>query len=57
MATKEKALKEKDGKKPSNKSDNTVNGTGGTPLHVNTLQVITAWAMEMLYFSLLHYLS
>ncbi|XP_044046538.1 glycine receptor subunit beta-like isoform X4 [Siniperca chuatsi] len=39
MATKEKALKEKEGKKPSNKN-NTVNGTGGTPIHVNTLQVV-----------------
>ncbi|KAG7486601.1 hypothetical protein JOB18_034563 [Solea senegalensis] len=38
MATKEKALQEKEGKKPSNKSNNTVNGTGGTPIHVNTLQ-------------------
>uniref|UniRef100_A0A3B3ZE36 Glycine receptor, beta a n=1 Tax=Periophthalmus magnuspinnatus TaxID=409849 RepID=A0A3B3ZE36_9GOBI len=37
MATKEKALKEKEGKK---NSKNTVNGTGGTPIHVNTLQVI-----------------
>uniref|UniRef100_A0AAV2LED4 Neurotransmitter-gated ion-channel transmembrane domain-containing protein n=1 Tax=Knipowitschia caucasica TaxID=637954 RepID=A0AAV2LED4_KNICA len=38
MATREKALreKEKEGKK-NNK--NTVNGTGGTPIHVNTLQV------------------
>ncbi len=40
MATKEKALKEKEGKKPVNKANNTVNGTGGTPIHVNTLQVI-----------------
>uniref|UniRef100_A0A3Q0SX34 Glycine receptor, beta a n=1 Tax=Amphilophus citrinellus TaxID=61819 RepID=A0A3Q0SX34_AMPCI len=40
MATKEKALKEKDGKKPSNKTNNTINGTGGTPMHVNTLQVV-----------------
>ncbi|XP_043969438.1 glycine receptor subunit beta-like isoform X2 [Gambusia affinis] len=40
MATKEKALKEKEAKKPSNKSNNTVNGTGGTPIHVNTLQVV-----------------
>lgn len=41
MATKEKALKEKEGKTPSNKTTNTVNGTGGTPIHVNTLQVNT----------------
>lgn len=41
MATKEKALKEKEGKKPSSKTNNTVNGTGGTPIHVNTLQVNT----------------
>ncbi|XP_045901948.1 glycine receptor subunit beta-like [Micropterus dolomieu] len=40
MATKEKALQEKEGKKPSNKTNNTVNGTGGTPIHVNTLQVV-----------------
>uniref|UniRef100_A0A3B5AJM7 Glycine receptor subunit beta n=1 Tax=Stegastes partitus TaxID=144197 RepID=A0A3B5AJM7_9TELE len=40
MATKEKALKEKEGKKTSNKTNNTVNGTGGTPMHVNTLQVV-----------------
>uniref|UniRef100_A0A3Q2DZ43 Glycine receptor, beta a n=1 Tax=Cyprinodon variegatus TaxID=28743 RepID=A0A3Q2DZ43_CYPVA len=40
MATKEKALKEKEAKKPSNKSNNTVNGTGGTPIHANTLQVV-----------------
>lgn len=39
MASKEKALKEKEGKKPSDKTNNTVNGTGGTPIHVNTLQV------------------
>nr|XP_019939355.1 PREDICTED: glycine receptor subunit beta-like [Paralichthys olivaceus] len=39
MATKEKALKEKEGKQ-SNKTNNTVNGTGGTPIHVNTLQVV-----------------
>lgn len=39
MATKEKALKEKEKKKPTNKTNNTVNGTGGTPIHVNTLQV------------------
>lgn len=36
MVTKEKALQEKEGKKTNN---NTVNGTGGTPIHVNTLQV------------------
>lgn len=41
MASKEKALKEKEGKTPSNKTNNTVNGTGGTPIHVNTLQVNT----------------
>lgn len=41
MASKEKAMKEKEGKKPSNKTNNTVNGTGGTPIHVNTLQVNT----------------
>ena len=41
MATKEKALQEKEGKMPSNKTNNTVNGTGGTPIHVNTLQVNT----------------
>uniref|UniRef100_A0A3Q3FX20 Glycine receptor, beta a n=1 Tax=Labrus bergylta TaxID=56723 RepID=A0A3Q3FX20_9LABR len=42
MAAKEKALKEKEeGKKTTNnKSNNTVNGTGGTPIHVNTLQVV-----------------
>ncbi|KAF0037943.1 hypothetical protein F2P81_010817 [Scophthalmus maximus] len=40
MATKEKALQEKEGKKQSNKTNNTVNGTGGTPIHVNTLQVV-----------------
>uniref|UniRef100_A0A3Q2NV68 Glycine receptor, beta a n=1 Tax=Fundulus heteroclitus TaxID=8078 RepID=A0A3Q2NV68_FUNHE len=40
MATKEKALKEQEAKKPSNKTNNTVNGTGGTPIHVNTLQVV-----------------
>ncbi|KAG7235892.1 hypothetical protein INR49_002090 [Caranx melampygus] len=40
MASKEKALKEKEGKKPSDKTNNTVNGTGGTPIHVNTLQVV-----------------
>ncbi|XP_044202653.1 glycine receptor subunit beta-like isoform X1 [Thunnus albacares] len=40
MATKEKALKEKEGKKPPNKTNNTVNGTGGTPIHVNTLQQV-----------------
>ncbi|XP_078124033.1 glycine receptor subunit beta-like [Sander vitreus] len=41
MATKEKALQEKEGKnKTSNKTNNTVNGTGGTPIHVNTLQVV-----------------
>ncbi|XP_032381717.1 glycine receptor subunit beta [Etheostoma spectabile] len=41
MATKEKALQEKEGKnKTSNKINNTVNGTGGTPIHVNTLQVV-----------------
>lgn len=38
LVTKEKALKESEAKKPSNKS-NTVNGTDGTPIHVNTLQV------------------
>lgn len=41
MASKEKALKEKEGQKPANKAANTVNGTGGTPIHVNTLQVNT----------------
>lgn len=41
MASKEKALKEKEGQKPTNKATNTVNGTGGTPIHVNTLQVNT----------------
>lgn len=41
MASKEKALKEKEGQKPANKTANTVNGTGGTPIHVNTLQVNT----------------
>lgn len=41
MASKEKALKEKEGQKPASKSNNTVNGTGGTPIHVNTLQVNT----------------
>uniref|UniRef100_A0A8C6M0I7 Glycine receptor subunit beta n=1 Tax=Nothobranchius furzeri TaxID=105023 RepID=A0A8C6M0I7_NOTFU len=40
MAQKKKALDENEAKKPSNKSNNTVNGTGGTPLHVNTLQVV-----------------
>uniref|UniRef100_H2MIW6 Glycine receptor, beta a n=1 Tax=Oryzias latipes TaxID=8090 RepID=H2MIW6_ORYLA len=40
MASKEKALQEKEGKKHSNKTNNTVNGTGGTPIHVNTLQVV-----------------
>uniref|UniRef100_A0A673B4P2 Glycine receptor subunit beta n=1 Tax=Sphaeramia orbicularis TaxID=375764 RepID=A0A673B4P2_9TELE len=41
MVTREKALKEQEGKKASNKSNNnTVNGTGGTPIHVNTLQVV-----------------
>lgn len=39
MADKEKALREREGKKPANKNNNTVNGTGGTPIHVNTLQV------------------
>nr|XP_024658421.1 glycine receptor subunit beta isoform X3 [Maylandia zebra] len=46
MATKEKALKEKEGKKPLTKPNNTINGTGGTPMHVNTLQVITTWVVE-----------
>lgn len=41
MADKEKALREREGKKPANKNNNTVNGTGGTPIHVNTLQVNT----------------
>lgn len=41
MASKEKALKEKEGQKPASKTNNTVNGTGGTPIHVNTLQVNT----------------
>lgn len=50
MATKEKALKEKEAKKPSNKSNNTVNGTGGTPIHVNTLQVkATCRETEIIY--------
>ncbi|XP_028305126.1 glycine receptor subunit beta-like [Gouania willdenowi] len=40
LATKEKTLKEKEGKKAANKDNNTVNGTGGTPLHVNTLQAV-----------------
>uniref|UniRef100_A0A3Q3QUF9 Neurotransmitter-gated ion-channel ligand-binding domain-containing protein n=1 Tax=Monopterus albus TaxID=43700 RepID=A0A3Q3QUF9_MONAL len=40
MATKEKAMKDKEGKKLPNKTNNTVNGTGGTPIHVNTLQVV-----------------
>lgn len=40
MASKEKALKEKEEQnKPSNKTNNTVNGTGGTPIHANALQV------------------
>ena len=38
MATKEKALREKEGKKTPSKTPNTVNGTGGTPIHVSTLQ-------------------
>lgn len=46
MATKEKALKEKEGKKPLTKPNNTINGTGGTPMHVNTLQVITTWVTD-----------
>uniref|UniRef100_A0A4W5KSY2 Neurotransmitter-gated ion-channel transmembrane domain-containing protein n=1 Tax=Hucho hucho TaxID=62062 RepID=A0A4W5KSY2_9TELE len=38
MASKEKALREKEGKKTPSKT-NTVNGTGGTPIHhVSTLQ-------------------
>ncbi|KAG7260269.1 hypothetical protein CRUP_001501, partial [Coryphaenoides rupestris] len=40
MATKEKALKEKEGKKTLGKAKNTINGTGGTPIHVSTLQVV-----------------
>ncbi|XP_016890455.1 glycine receptor subunit beta-like [Cynoglossus semilaevis] len=40
MADKEKALREREGKKPANKNNNTVNGTGGTPIHVNTLQQV-----------------
>ncbi|XP_062334586.1 glycine receptor subunit beta-like isoform X2 [Osmerus eperlanus] len=40
MATKEKALREKEGKKTPSKTPNTVNGTGGTPIHVSTLQVV-----------------
>lgn len=47
MATKEKAMKEKEGKKPLNKTNNTVNGTGGTPIHVNTLQVNTTEIIMM----------
>uniref|UniRef100_A0A8C7KBU8 Glycine receptor subunit beta n=1 Tax=Oncorhynchus kisutch TaxID=8019 RepID=A0A8C7KBU8_ONCKI len=40
MASKEKALREKEGKKTPSKT-NTVNGTGGTPIHhVSTLQVV-----------------
>lgn len=40
MASKERALKEKEGQKAANKSNNSAaNGTGGTPIHVNTLQV------------------
>ena len=38
MATKEKALIEKEGKMAL-KAKNTINGTGGTPIHVSTLQV------------------
>uniref|UniRef100_A0A8C5FWF2 Neurotransmitter-gated ion-channel ligand-binding domain-containing protein n=1 Tax=Gadus morhua TaxID=8049 RepID=A0A8C5FWF2_GADMO len=39
MATKEKALIEKEGKMAL-KAKNTINGTGGTPIHVSTLQVV-----------------
>lgn len=40
MASKERALKEKEGQKAANKSNNSAaNGTGGTPIHVNTVQV------------------
>lgn len=41
MASKERALKEKEGQKAAaNESNNSAaNGTGGTPIHVNTLQV------------------
>lgn len=52
MATKEKALKEKEGKKPSNKTNNTVNGTGGTPIHVNTLQVNRTQSNKAAFLSL-----
>uniref|UniRef100_A0A6Q2X6R6 Glycine receptor subunit beta n=1 Tax=Esox lucius TaxID=8010 RepID=A0A6Q2X6R6_ESOLU len=39
MASKEKALKEKEKKNTPSKT-NTVNGTGGTPIHISTLQVV-----------------
>ena len=58
MANKEKALREKEGKNESNKA-NTVNGTGGTPIHVNTLQVKTLGQVEQqhvrTYLCSLHY--
>ncbi|XP_037327674.2 glycine receptor subunit beta-like [Pungitius pungitius] len=40
MAEKERQLQEKEGKMAANKASNTVNGTGGTPIHANTLQVV-----------------
>lgn len=39
MATKEKALKKKEGKKTLGKAHHTINGTGGTTIHVSTLHV------------------
>jgi len=38
MARKEKVLQKKE-EKMANRAKNAANGTGGTPIHVNTLQV------------------
>lgn len=44
IAKKEEVLKEiGGGQKPLNKTKNSVNGTSGTPIHVNSLQVNSIW--------------
>lgn len=50
MASKERALKEKEGQKAANKSNNSAaNGTGGTPIHANTLQVKKQYMLCFIY--------
>lgn len=50
MASKERALKEKEEQKAANESNNSAaNGTGGTPIHVNTLQV-KSWKQCCFFF-------